>query len=144
MKYTNEITLNLPAKKAADLFVEAENFSKWQPGFIKYENVSGEHGEPGSVTKLWFKMGKREMIMTEKTISNNLPESIVFEYSTKSVRNIVETHFKAIEGNKTKCITENEFNFGGVMKLMGWLMPGAFKKQTQKYMEEFKAFAEKA
>lgn len=29
------------------------------------------------------------------------------------------------------------------MKLFGWLMPGAFKKQSQKYLDMFKEFAEK-
>jgi hypothetical protein len=28
------------------------------------------------------------------------------------------------------------------MKLIGWLMPGAFKKQSQKYLNDFKDFAE--
>jgi hypothetical protein len=29
------------------------------------------------------------------------------------------------------------------MKLMGWLMPGAFKKQSQKYLVFFKEYVEK-
>jgi hypothetical protein len=29
------------------------------------------------------------------------------------------------------------------MKLFGWFMPAAFKKQSWKYMEDFKAFVEK-
>jgi hypothetical protein len=30
-----------------------------------------------------------------------------------------------------------------MMKLIGWLMPGTFKKQSQKYLDLFKSFAEK-
>lgn len=30
------------------------------------------------------------------------------------------------------------------MKLLGLLMPGSFRKQSQKFMDDFKAFAEKA
>ncbi|WP_337251640.1 hypothetical protein [Maribacter halichondriae] len=38
---------------------------------------------------------------------------------------------------------ETDFQFEGfMMKTMGFLMPGAFKKQSKKYMEDFKAFAE--
>ena len=37
---------------------------------------------------------------------------------------------------------ENEFQFKGFMKLIGFFMPGAFEKQSFKYMKDFKAFAE--
>jgi hypothetical protein len=29
------------------------------------------------------------------------------------------------------------------MRLKGWMMPGAFKKQSLKYLEDFRNFAEK-
>lgn len=32
----------------------------------------------------------------------------------------------------------------GFMKIVGWLMPGAIKKETQKLMDQFKVFAENA
>jgi len=34
------------------------------------------------------------------------------------------------------------FNLADFMKLIGLLMPGAFEKQSVKYMKDFKAFAE--
>ncbi|MEO2058942.1 MAG: SRPBCC family protein, partial [Mesonia sp.] len=40
-------------------------------------------------------------------------------------------------------ISESEFQFSSfAMKVMGFLMPGAFKKQSLKYMKDFKAFVE--
>lgn len=44
--------------------------------------------------------------------------------------------------NSTKYITEQEFKFTGFMRILGFLMPGAFKNQSQKYMRDFKRFAE--
>ena len=38
--------------------------------------------------------------------------------------------------------TEQEFQFKGFMKIMAFLMPGAFKKQSMQYLKDFKAFAE--
>ena len=44
--------------------------------------------------------------------------------------------------NRTKYISEQEFQFKGFMKVIGFIMPGAFKKQSMKYLEAFKNFAE--
>jgi hypothetical protein len=37
---------------------------------------------------------------------------------------------------------EQEFQFKGFMKIIGFLFPGAFKKQSLKYLVDFKQFAE--
>ena len=37
---------------------------------------------------------------------------------------------------------ESEFIFSGFMKIMGIVMPGAFKKESYKYLKLFKEFAE--
>lgn len=50
-----------------------------------------------------------------------------------------------VETGKTKYISEIEYtHFKGFMnKMMALHMPGMFKKQTQKWLDQFKAFAEK-
>ena len=54
-----------------------------------------------------------------------------------------KNYFKEEEG-KTRWISESEFQFSSLgMKLMAFLMPGAFKKQSMKYAVDFKNFAEK-
>jgi hypothetical protein len=52
--------------------------------------------------------------------------------------------FVALESNKTKLISEQEFQLSGFYKLLGWLFPNLFKKQSFKYLEAFKEFAEKS
>ena len=52
--------------------------------------------------------------------------------------------FAELSPIKTKWITENEFKFSGFIKIMGMLMPGAFKKESKKYLKQFKEFAEAA
>ncbi len=47
-----------------------------------------------------------------------------------------------IDANTTKWRSESEFQFSNfMMKVMGFLMPDAFKKQSLKYINNFKAFA---
>jgi hypothetical protein len=43
----------------------------------------------------------------------------------------------------TLWVSENAYRFSGVMmRLVGLLMPGAFRKQSLQHMRDFKAFAE--
>lgn len=145
MKYTNEVIINQPLKKTIELFDSAENLAKWQPGFISLEPISGTPGQTGAKSRLRYRMGKgkREIEMIETITHRNLPHEFHGTYEAKNVYNIQRNFFTEIEPNKTKWASESEFKLSGMMKLFGWLMPGAFKKQSQKYLDLFKAFAEK-
>jgi len=143
MKYTNEVIINLPVNKVVELFDNTENLKKWQPGLESLDHISGTPGEPGAKSKLFFKMGKREVEMVETITSKNLPQVYSFIDEAKGVYNVVRNSFIPENDQSTRYLTENEFRFSGFMKLMGFLMPGMFKKQSQKYLVYFKEFAEK-
>jgi hypothetical protein len=88
-------------------------------------------------------MGKRDIEMIETIITRNLPEEFSGIYEAKGVFNLVKNKFVKLSETKTKYITENEFQFKGFLKIIAILMPGAFKKQTMKYLADFKNFVEK-
>jgi hypothetical protein len=143
MKYTTEIVVKVPR----DIFIEkmdsAENMKHWQSGLVSYKPLSGEPGQEGSKMELHYKMGKREMVLIETIIKRNLPDEFHATYDAKGVHNLQKNYFKEIDKHSTQWISETEFHFSGfMMKTMGFLMPGAFKKQSEKYMKDFKAFAE--
>ena len=50
--------------------------------------------------------------------------------------------FYEIDKNTTKWVCENEFKCSGFMKIIAWLMPGNFKKETNKHLIRFNEFAE--
>jgi NRPS condensation-like uncharacterized protein len=60
------------------------------------------------------------------------------------VVNTISNKFEKISENQTRYYTENEFKFHGFMQFVAFLMPGAFKRQSQKYLDAFKKFAESA
>ena len=142
MKYTTEVVVNLPLSEFIEKLDNADNMKHWMRGLQSYEHLSGTPGEIGAQMRMSFKMGKREMIMVETIINKDLPNSFHTTYDTKGVHNIQKNFFKEEQG-KTRWISESEFqfeNFG--MKLMAFLMPGAFKKQSKQYATDFKNFAE--
>ena len=142
MKYTNEVIVKQPLERVIALFDSEENLFKWQPELISFEHFSGEKGEVGAKSRLQYKMGKREVEMVETITVKNLPTEFSGTYEAKGVWNEVKNYFEAIDQHSTKWRSECHFEFSGFMKIMAFFMPGAFKKQSQKYLNQFKAFAE--
>lgn len=142
MKYTVEVEINQPIAKVVELFNNEDNLFKWMTGLQSLEHLTGNAGEKGTTTKMIFKEGKREIKMIETIIENNLPEEFIASYEAKGVYNLAKISFISLTDTKTKYLTEQEFQLRGFMKVFGFLMPGAFKKQTLKYLKMFKDFAE--
>lgn len=142
MKYSTQIDINLDRDKVIALFDNVDNMKLWMEGLVSFEHISGTPGQEGARSRLKFKMGKREIEMIETITRRNLPEEFSGTYEAKGVFNIVSNKFEVLPGNKTRYITEHEFQFKGFMKIIAFLMPFAFKKQSLKYMEDFRKFAE--
>lgn len=142
MKYTAEIEIKKPIDEVIALFDDPDNMSKWMEGLQSFEPISGTPGQVGAKSRLVFKMGKREIEMVETVTARNLPDELSVTYETKGIFNIVKNRFEKLSENKTMYLTENEFQFMGFMKIIGFLMPGSFKKQSMKYLRDFKKFAE--
>lgn len=143
MKYTTEITIDAPRDKVIDKLDNAENMKHWQRGLVEYKVLSGTPGQEGAKMELHYDMGKRKLVLIETIIKNKLPFEWHATYDTKGVHNIQKNYFHELEDGRTKWISEAEFQFSGLMmKIMAFLMPGAFKKQSMKYARDFKAFVE--
>jgi hypothetical protein len=141
MKYTCEITLNLPRDRVIELFDDPAHLPKWQKGLQYFEHVSGEPGKPGAKSKLGFDMNGRSLEMIETITVRNLPDEFSGTYETNGVKNWIGNRFYD-EGDKTRWVTENEFKFSGVMAIMSLFISSAFRKQTLDHMNNFKRFAE--
>lgn len=142
MKYSVEIEINKPIDRVIELFDDPDHMDKWMEGLQSFEHLSGTPGQVGATSRLKFKMGKREIVMVETITVRNLPEEFSGTYEAKGVFNIVKNHFIKLDDQKTKYVTDQEFRFKGFMKIIAFLMPGAFKKQSMKYLIAFKDFVE--
>lgn len=143
MKYTCKIEINRPIEQVIERFDSIDNMYKWMKGLQKIEPISGIQGEVGAKMKLTFQMGKRSMEMIETITVKDLPNEFSGTYDAQGVHNIVKNYFKVIDNDRTLNYTEQEFQFKGFMKIIGLLFPGAFKRQSMKYLEDFKEFVEK-
>lgn len=146
MNYTLDIEIDKPIEEVIELFDSPENITKWMEGLKSFDHLEGTPGEPGAKSVLKFELGKRKFEMIETVIALNLPEEFTAAYETSDGGvSTVKNSFVALSDNKTQYISENSFEMKGLMmRIMAFLMPGAFKKQSMKYMLAFKEFAEQS
>lgn len=142
MKYTTEITIDLPRERVTDLFADPDNLSKWQPGLQSLTHLSGEPGETGAQSRMVYDMNGRTIELTETIIANNLPEWFEAHYVAQGVENRNLNRFYADGANRTRWVQESTFKFNGFMRLAGLFFRGSFPKQTRQNMQQFKDFAE--
>ncbi|MDY8135632.1 SRPBCC family protein [Aquimarina sp. 2201CG5-10] len=146
MKFICNVEINVPIDRVIELFDNPDNLKEWQDGFISFEHLSGTPGEPGAKSLLKYKHGKREMELIETITVKNLPEEFSGTYEHKHMENSIKCSFISLSSNKTRLDYHIDyFKFKSFMpRLMAFLSPGIYKKYTQKWLDQFKAFAEKS
>lgn len=142
MKYTLEIEIDQPSDVVGELIGDPGNRQAWQPELLGIEPVEGELGKDGSTALIKYRMGKATLEMKETVEENRLPKRFVCTYETDKVWNRVENDFEEISPDKTRWIFTSEFRCRGFLKILAILIPGMFRKQSLKYMKQFKDYAE--
>ena len=143
MKYTCSVEISLPIDRVIELWENEDNFNEWQDGFMSIEHLSGMPHSKGAKSKIILE-DQRRIELIETIITNNLPEEKTALYEHIHMSNTQTTRFRKIDDNRTEYSSEVEYiQFNGFMiKMMAKLFPGKFKGQSQKWMNQFKAFAE--
>ena len=143
MKYTCTVSINAPLDAVVKLWEDESNFKYWQDDFKSIKLLSGDHHKKDSKSKIIFD-GDRRIELIETIISNNLPDEIVAIYEHIHMVNTQTSRFKKLGDNLTEYSSEVVYTkFNGLMiKLIAKLFPSKFKAQSQKWMDQFKAFAE--
>ncbi len=146
MKFTCSVIVDRSLNEVIELFEDPSNLKEYQDGFLRKELVSGVEGQVGTVSKMYYKNGGQEMEITETIVVNNLPEEFLGEYHHEHMDNTMKCYFVALNDNQTQYYTEIDYTAfrGFIPKVMGYFFPGIFKRQVQKWLDNFKAFAERS
>ncbi|RDI24536.1 SRPBCC family protein [Lentzea flaviverrucosa] len=153
MKYTVSLEIALPREKVVQLLSDPEHMPKWLRGLVEHEPLSGAHGQVGTRSRVVMQSGQQTFEGIE-TITRREPvelqglarETVVHyerEIVAKGMWSAARERFTETGPGTTLWVSENEYRFSGVlMRLVGLLMPGTFRKQSLQHMQDFKAFAE--
>ena len=145
MNFQGSIDINQSVDKVVSLFLDSKQLKYWQEGFIKKVLLKGNEGEKGAISMMYYDDGNHKMELKETIISINLPDSFEAFYHHKHMDNTMKCSFIDLGDNKTRYKTDVEYTrINWVMpRLMAILFPGMYRKQAQKWMDNFKALAEK-
>jgi hypothetical protein len=143
MKYTTEIKVDVHLDEFIKKMDNVENMKHWQRGLISAEHVSGDLGQLGAKMKLTYQFGSRKMEIIETITKRNFPNEFHANYTMKAMHNVQKNYFEKTSDGFTKWTCESEFvPLTFTMRVMLFFMPRTFKKQTLKYMQDFKNFAQ--
>lgn len=153
MKYTVSIEIAKPLEEVAQLLADPAHIPKWLRGVVVHEPLSGVHGHVGTKSRVVMQTGQQNFEATE-TITRREPSdlrsipkgSVVYferEIVADGMWSAARERLTEADPNTTLWVSENEYRFSGLlMRLVGLLMPGTFRKQSLEHMQDFKAFAE--
>ena len=144
MNYTCFVEINLPLETVVKLWQDENNYKKWQDGFVSIEHLEGTPDTKGAKSRIMLKQGKRKIELIETIISSNLPSEKKALYEHIHMTNFQTTRFEKIGEIRTRYISEVSYTkFNGFMpKMMALIFPKMFKNQNQKWMNQFKEYAE--
>jgi len=144
MKYLLVTNIQKPLEEVVRHWQNPENLVHWQEGFQGYDLISGEPGAVGSKTMLHYNINGRPLDLEETITENNLPHSFSGIYDCEPMTNTMTCRFSTNEDGSTRYESEFEYTRvkGLMMKVMTTLFPGMFRKQTQKWNDNFKNWVE--
>ena len=145
MKYTCSVKVPLNRTDCVNLWMDESQFAEWQDGFQSKTWIEGKPNEIGSKSDIVLAQGKRRMELRETILDNNLPEHIEGRYDHIHMTNTQKITFEAMSSDSTLLTSDVEYTaFHSFMpKLMAKLFPGMFKKQSQKWLDQFRELAER-
>ena len=145
MKFKCSVEINLPLERVVELFDNPDNLKEWQDGFISYEHMSGNPGEIGAMARMRYKVGSREIELVETIVKNELPYEFTGLYDAKEMTNTMKNTFHVVSEKVTRYDADVEYlkMRGFMVNVMAKLFPGMFRKQVQKWMNQFRDFCER-
>jgi len=135
------------------LLADSAQLPKWLRGLVLHEPLNGVHGQVGTQSRVVMQMGQQKMEAIE-TITRREPantdglpiDSVVHfdrEIVAKGMWSAARERLTEAGPETTLWAQENEYRFSGLpMRLVAPFMRGAFRKQSQQHMQDFKVFAE--
>lgn len=140
MTFRYETVIMRPLPDVIRLFRNRELQSKWQRGLLSNETLPIKDGKAQYL--LMYSLGRRKLKMTETILQDNLPSSYVVHVQIKGAQHTATHSFYVLQDTSTKWLSEVEYSFTGLMKLLARMMKKEFQQQSFMYTQAFKGFAE--
>ena len=144
MKHSGHIDINKPVDHVTAIFENPDYLVEYQDGFVKKELISGTAQQAGAKSMMYYEHGGRTMELEETITTNDLPHKFEAFYHHKHMDNTMKARFEALSDDQTRYHYEYEYTrINWILpKLMAILFPGMYTKPAEKWLQQFKEFAE--
>jgi len=147
MKFQCHVDIDAPRAQVVKLFDSIDNLKEWQDGFESFETIAGQQGEVGAKAKITYIMRGKPMELIETITVKDLPREFSGTYEHVHMDNSMRNVFEELgDGTRTRYTAHVEYTAlkSFMVRVMAKLFPGMFKKQVQKWLDQFKAFVERS
>ena len=143
MKYTCSVEVPVSRSKCIELWFDVSKMNRWQDGFKHKTWLEGEPNAVGSIADILLSQQGRKLELRERIISNQLPDFIEGEYVHEHMTNTQKVIFEELDASTTRVITEVDYTQFNklIVKIMAMIFPSMFRKQSQKWLDQFKEMA---
>lgn len=142
VKYQAKTSVNLPLDKTFTLFNDITQIQKWIPEIKSISPIEETPNQIGSRYKIVMDNQGTETEMIEKVIDYQTNKGLTLEFDAGSM--IKTDQYSFTEQDGKTIITHDATAKGNsyLNRCFFAFLKGAFKKIDQKYLDNFKAFAE--
>ncbi len=144
-KFKGSVIISKPVKVVTEMFLDPNNLKHYQNGFKRKDLILGDIGQEDSVSRLYYKFGRKNVMLEETVLINKLPESLVLLYHSRDMDKMMKCSFVEVDEQTTRF--EYEYEYIRVSwflpRLTFILFPNSYKKRDDKWNRQFKEFVEK-
>lgn len=144
MKYRCETNIKLRRDQVVKLFMDDSKRHHWQDDFVKLVRKTENTWQQGAVTEYTYRHRAKVLILTETILENELPDYVSAKYEASQMTNTMKNEFIIIGEQETRWIAIVEYSYfkGLLKKTFLPMMRKKFVRQTQRWLDQFKSFAE--
>ena len=141
--YTIHVDIERPRAEVVRIFADPKKLPLWQKGFQSLEHFAGEPGQTGAISRVVFLNGRQRIEMVERIVISALPDDLTAHYAWKGGENTLVSRFEELGPNRTRVTNTCEYTMRStLLKGMGVVAPGLFKKQNQAFLDALKELCE--
>lgn len=136
------VVIERPLDEVWAVFNDPKLQTEWNSDLLGYERVSGKGNEEGSVSRLTFKRGHGETVLTATVLESKRSAKLIAKYEGMQLPFYLTSNFSAIDDDSTEWAAEIEVKLSLMQKALGPLLKGTMTDMAQKMGDDFKAYCE--
>ncbi len=143
MEVEHAIVIERPLEEVWAIFDDPDLLLQWQSALVAYEQIEGDPGEDGSVSRQTIERSGREVELTVTVLDRREPEFMKMHYEGLQLPFEISNTFTSVDGNKTEWHAVIDVRLNLMQKALGPVLKGPLADLTEQNGEDFKRFAER-